>query len=331
MINKRIIRLIFGGDGANILTCRMLIPIIAASVILLNGSTFYNDKGTKLQVHMGYSISSFQDVEAIDASAAISVYVDTFRDRVQKRLNKNITFTSKVYNSIKEMIDALNHGEVDILSISADEYFALKKQADVSPCIAVVNKEDPSEQYCILKRKDSPINKLGDFSGKILDLPTLRLHPMLEEWLFNLLMKNKMPEIKKTFGQVIISDKESSAVYNVFFNKADLAIVRKSVWDAVCDLNPQLNKSLTVFMVSPPMVLSFTVSNNKSDQEIIKIIIDEAALLHLTTGGKNILQIFKADRAVKISEKDLRYAKEILDENNAFRNHNSALKKKKLR
>jgi ABC-type phosphate/phosphonate transport system substrate-binding protein len=293
--------------------------------MLLFGSSinYSGSEKTKFRLQMGYSISSFQDIEAIDVSAAVSVYVNMFRDRVQKRLKKDIAFDSKIYNSIKEMSNALNNKEVDLLSISVYEYYLLNKLADITPCLTVTNNEEAAEQYCILTRNDLSIKKFSDLIGKILSVPTFKNHPMLEEWLFNLLAKNKLSEINKTFRKVIFNDKESNAVYDVFFKKSDLAIVRKSVYDVLCGLNPQLKNLLAVFAVSKPMILSFTVSNNKSNPEIIKIVIDEARSLHITPGGKNILNIFKAKKTVKIDEADLKYSKEIMDENSLYRRQNS--------
>jgi hypothetical protein len=67
------------------------------------------------------------------------------------------------------------------------------------------------------------------------------------------------------------------------------------------------------------MVLTFTVSNNKTDPGITKIIIDEARSLDLIPGGKNILRIFKAKKTVLIDETNLQNSIEIIDENNLYR------------
>jgi hypothetical protein len=54
---------------------------------LLIGNIFGYANNTKLRLQMGYPISSFQEVSATDAGAAISVYVQTLKDRIQKRMN----------------------------------------------------------------------------------------------------------------------------------------------------------------------------------------------------------------------------------------------------
>ena len=116
-------------------------------LIILGNINYFQNKNN-FKVRIGYSQTSFQDVPALDASAAISVYVDTFREHIQNRLHKQIEFKSKIYSSVKEMSEDLNSNAVDLLSVSMEDYFQLKKTAGITPCLAVGGNESIFEQYC---------------------------------------------------------------------------------------------------------------------------------------------------------------------------------------
>ncbi len=264
---------------------------------------------------MGYSIFSFQEVNPTDASAAISVYASIYKSRVEKVVQKEVVFQSYIYNSLREMKDAFEKNNVDLISLSVNEYYELNKSYKITPYLAVSSSDSPFEQYCILKRNDRNISKIDDMKGKTVSIPEYKIHPMLEDWLINMLAKNKLGPISKAFGQIKFTDKESNAIYNVFFKNSDLAVVRKSVFDAVCEFNPQIKNSVSVLASSPPMIIAFTAGNDNADQKIVSIIIQYTGDLQTTQSGKNILNIFKANKFIKIKKEDLKTALDILTEN----------------
>ncbi len=273
----------------------------------------------KVKFTMGYSIFSFQEVSPIDASAAISVYAKLSKEKIEKRLNKKIDFHYFVYNSLNDIKEALDKNEVDLLSISFTEYRELKKQYRITPCIAPSASDNAYEQYYFLKRNDSNLTKTEDLIGKNLSVPNFKNHPMLEEWLFNLLAKAGHRSINSAFRQVKVTENESSAIYNVFFGNSDCAVVRKSVYQAVCELNPQIKKTLSVFISSPSFIPIFSVVNENTNKVLIKAILDETKALQLTSQGKNILSIFKSESMIRINDDDLKAGLNILDENDYFK------------
>ena len=306
-----------GSSKKILLAAKILSAIIFIILFLGLSSNYFQDN--PIHVRLGYSHFAFQDVSAADASAAIKVYAETFKERVTKRLKRSTIFTSRIYNSVKDIIDALNKNEVDLISVLTTEYFQIKKQHDIYPFLAVTSKDDAFEQYCLVFRNDLNIKQITDLRGKILAIPNPDFHPLMMEWLFNYLVKNNLPEPSITFSRIKTFDKESNAAYDLFFQNSDCSIIRKSVYNTLCELNPQMNKKLTVFITSVPMVLNFLAVNALSDPEVMKITLEEMRDFNLVPGGRNILNIFKANKWIRISDNDLKSAEEIINENEAFR------------
>ena len=296
---------------------KFLIPIILIS--FLTGSSFHQNQDKNFYVRLGYSVFAFQDVSPVDANAAVQVYAEAFKERMEKRLKKPVIFTSALYNSVDEIVETLNKNELDLISILTTEYFQIKKRHDIYPFLAVTAKEDAYEHYYIIVRNDLKIKHIADLMGKSLSIPDPKYHPVMMEWLYNYLIKNNMPEPSNTFSRIKTFDKESNAVYDIFFKNSDCAIARENVYTTLCELNPQMAKSLTVFVISVPMVLAFLAANSLSDQELMRITVEEIKDFHLTPGGKNILNIFKANKWIRISNRELKSVEEIINENTLFR------------
>ncbi len=306
-----------------------IFPFMFFVVLLFAGPTYLLCQEQKMHLRLGYSIYAFQDISPSDANAAIKVYAETFREKFEKRVNKKVAFSTNIYNSVENIIEALNNNEVDLISLLATEYFQIKKTHNIYPLLATTSKEDAYEQYCFMVRNDLGIKQIKDLRGKILAMPNPEYNPLLIEWLYNFLAKNKMNEAQTTFKTIKLFDKESNAIYDLFFKNSDCAIIRKSVFTMLCELNPQIKYSISEFAASKPMIVAFLVANKNSDQDLMKITTDEMQKFHLSHEGKNILKIFKAKTWMKLSDSELKSVEELLNENASFRKINLVKSKKR--
>ena len=272
---------------------------------------------------LGYTMHSFREINPSDASAAVKIYAESFKERIAKRYNKPASFTSTIYESDAQVEEAFQKDQLDMLSLNSDEYFRFKKKFNIYPYLAAAPSDDAFEKYVLLVRNDLNISAPKDLKGKRLAIPNPNFNPILTDWLYNYLLRNNLPEADKVFSQTKIFDKESNAVYEAFFNNADCTIIREKVFSTLSELNPQLKKTLSVLASSEPLVLNFVAANAKSDQKLLNTILEEISDFHLTPSGKNILNIFKAKKWIRVYEKDLASVKEILDENAAFKKKSS--------
>lgn len=297
--------------------------ILGVLTILLFLNTFYCNtlpqSKKEIKFWMAYTLNSFREVNPPDASAAVKVYAESLKDRIAKHYQKIATFTATIYDSDYQIEEAYKAKKLDLLSLTSEEYFRLKKKLNIYPLIATIAGDDAFEQYLLIVRNDINITKIPDLKGKRLAISNPNFNPMLKEWLFNLLSKNNMPDINGTFEKVKTFDKESNAVYDVFFKNSDCSIVRKKVYSTLCELNPQIKNMLAIITSSEPMVLIFAAANAFSDQDLYNTLLEEIKDFHLTRGGKNMLNIFKSQKFIRVYESDLQSVKNILDENESFR------------
>ncbi|MFH1198307.1 MAG: PhnD/SsuA/transferrin family substrate-binding protein [bacterium] len=233
--------------------------------------------------------------------------------KIKKERNLEVNFESYVYSSSDEIAEALKRKQVDFIGLGINEYFSLKNRFDLMPCLASTTDDGIFNNYILIVSKTSGGKELKSLKGKTLALPSVNSHPLMKIWLSNLLHQKGLPAQEKFFKKINSYDKEANTVHSVFFKNNDCAIVRLESFNTLCELNPQLEKSLEIIEMSPKLLLSMTCYTKGADQELIDILLKESQKLHHSTEGKQILSVFKIEKVSEIHEDDLLTSKQMFD------------------
>ncbi|MFA7227709.1 MAG: PhnD/SsuA/transferrin family substrate-binding protein [Melioribacteraceae bacterium] len=293
----------------NPITIIFLVLFISTSIKI-----FPQQKEEKVsQVRMGFSSVVFQDAKPQDANAAVILWAEVLQRNLLAERNIKGELVPYLFTSVKSIEEALARKEIDMLAITAPDYYTLKDKYQLVPAIAGVIDDTIYEQYILLVRKDPDINDLRELKNKTLAQPKDILHPLMNMWLENSLAEIDAKGKNSFFGKVRIEDKESNAVYSVFFKKADCAIVKRRVFNTICSLNPQIQNTLKIFKTSPDLVLSFSVYRKTADISGVKLFYDVAKNAHMSKEGKNILKVFKSTRLIDVSEKELESTMQLIE------------------
>jgi ABC-type phosphate/phosphonate transport system substrate-binding protein len=272
-----------------------------------------------LLIKMGYSSVMLQDTKPADAKAAIYVWVEVIKKKILIDYNQISELVPYIYYSLAEMENALNRKEIDILGLTSTEYFALKDKYNLIPAIAGTIDDSFYTQYILITRLDSNIKEISDLHGRILAQAKDQFNPLINVWLYNILNKQKEPDKNKFFSKVKYEEKESNAVYSVYFKKADCTIIQKSVFNTICTLNPQFKNSFKILETSPDLILGLTVIRKNTDREVIDMYYKVAKNIHQTTEGQNIIKLFRTKKLLTITDKDLTSTKQLIDSYNVIR------------
>jgi ABC-type phosphate/phosphonate transport system substrate-binding protein len=128
------------------------------------------------------------------------------------------------------------------------------------------------------------------------------------------LAKAGFPSSQQFFSTVLDSNDNNSAVLDIFFDKADIAVVSNLAYEIAIELNPQIATKLNILMASEPMV-PFIIGVNKRVPDSFLLPIDnilENLLENPRT--RHILSLFKADDVVKIDSAQLESVKVLKQE-----------------
>ncbi len=266
-----------------------------------------------LPVRLGFSSFVFQETKPQDANAAITLWAGVLENNLYREHSIKAKLIPSLLTSSESIENALTKKEIDMIVISAPDFYNLRDKYHLVPAIAGVIDDNIYEQYILLVRKDSGFNNLQNLYGKVLALPKDSYNPLLNIWLTNSLTALHEKDRDYFFGKIKNEEKESNSVYQVFFKKADCAIVRKRLYSTMCALNPQLEKSIKIIQTSSDLVLSFAAYRKEADTTLVKLFFDVAKNAHTTQEGKNILNVFKSVRLIDLNAKDLESTLKMVD------------------
>lgn len=295
----------------------MILQFFCIQLIIISlGAGFVYPQQQKIIFRVGFSRNLFAEVNPEDANAAVTVYADVIRKKAQIELKTKIELIPTLYNSIEELRNALSSKTLDLIGMTSIEYLKLRTEAKLIPEFVGMTSESKYSQYLLVTNSKLNTSKLSDITNKRISIPSMDRHPIIEIWLSNLLAKYNLPPKEKFFEKMKIQDREAKAVYDVFFGTSDCAIVTRNTYNTLCEMNPQIAKSIKIIETSPELIPTVTASTEKSDPELLKIIKNISINLHQNIEGKNLLTIFKLSKISFLSEEELRSVKDLVDEYN---------------
>jgi ABC-type phosphate/phosphonate transport system substrate-binding protein len=185
-----------------------------------------------------------------DARAAIITWADALSRETPVRFET----PPDVLLTPQQILQLLKQGELDAFTATTPEYLQLAQYAD--PSIVLVN--DPAtmggEEFILLVHADSGIKTIADLRGRRLLHLTGTIMYMAWDWMETMFAAANLPPPETYLAQLSTQAKVARTVLPVFFRQADACLVYRRVYDNMCELNPQLAKSLRVLAASPRVV-----------------------------------------------------------------------------
>ena len=205
-------------------------------------------------IRLAISESMVADVNMNDARAAMDIWVK----RIAQDMNVAVEYNPKVFDTSQDILNRIRGGSVDAVALNVVEYRQVASLLDPSQVVTEAGPAGP-EQYVILVKQSSGIQKLGDLKGR--RLCTLKVSKMCvaADWLSTLLDQGHFGQSEQFFGAMTTDNKVARVVLPVFFGQMDACLTSKRSFDTMCTLNPQVARDLKVLAVSPPMVVTFYV------------------------------------------------------------------------
>ena len=271
---------------------RHLIRWPGLMLALIFSTAHFHASGQETSVlHIGFSSATFGEVNENDAIAAVRIWA---QDLAQER-HIAADPQPKILRGIAEITAALTNGTVDCLDLTTDEYFALKGAVAMEHCVVAVKDGSITEEYVLLVRGDSGIERLGDLRGHKLGLLRSSRASLAPVWSETILAREGLGSTTGFYSQITTASKISQAVLPVFFRQLDACVVTRSGFETMVELNPQVGRQLKVLASSPPVVPVVFCFRAGYDSPIRAKVLAEIAQWHQTPAGRQILTLFQTE------------------------------------
>jgi hypothetical protein len=186
----------------------------------------------------------------------------------EKPVNIDIIF----YEDEKKLLeDFKNKKNINTLILSTQFYYdnrELIKKISKKPYIYRSN-ESKNSQLLMIANKKSKITSINDIKDKLFANSLYMKNN--SAWLDYMTLKKLKKPYTRLIKEESLSTKASTALLDVYFNKADFCIIDKDMYEDMLILNPSLKKNLTIIEKSDEIFFfAFTsVHNDVSNESLI--------------------------------------------------------------
>ncbi|MBT2971252.1 MAG: phosphate/phosphite/phosphonate ABC transporter substrate-binding protein [Candidatus Thiodiazotropha sp. (ex Ctena orbiculata)] len=216
------------------------------------------------------------------------------------------------YHSTEDVVREMKRHRLDAVITNVFDYLEIDHMVNPNQRYSLVIGHDLLQQVVLLTRRSDKITSLAQLKHKRL------IHPsgfkLAKIFLDVELRKADLPATEQFFSSMVANTDINSVIIDLFFNKADAALVTDTSYRIASELNKQISQSLEVLIASkpiPPIVIGVnkSVPVNFTDKvdEMLANLDDYPKTVHL-------LSLFKADTIVKINDDDLQSAPHLKQE-----------------
>ena len=263
----------------------------------------YGDEGDMNESRIAALKNTF-DVPLVDAEVTFKVLYDSILSAYNEKAHVQI------YDSFSMMRKDIKNGQIDAVVANAPDVLMLKEMIDPDAISTIVIRGRVKHRWVMLTRKNISPGDWNALKGK--RLTTSRNVALGNIVLDVALLEAGFRPSNKFFRSSIAKESPHPAIIDVFFGKADAALVTEAALEVAEELNPQIGKRLNVFMRSEPYLLTVN-AYLKSFPADRKEKLKEATLkFHELPKGVALLRLFKAERVEIVTWKDLENVKELV-------------------
>lgn len=247
-------------------------------------------------IRIGYFLDTFSEVDPKDAHVALEVLGDRFAMKREVPYKNELDVLSDLEIAVRKN----NQGKIDILSLMSVEYLQIRDRLLMEPMfVPSLTEENPVVSFVLLVKEHQGINNLEQLRNKKIIVQKSGRGTIALMWLDTKLYECALPESKTFFHSIKKVEKVSHAVLPVFFDKVDACIVPLYAYETMAELNPQLNKQLSIQLKSPGFLMTMICMRVGMDKDVRESIMRNVDEIEKDSEGRQILSIMKTKKIVR--------------------------------
>lgn len=288
------------------------LPCLAGLVLIFLSSQAWAETITpKPDLRVAYSTKVFPDLDARDVTAAMQLYINELAKQVGYHAD------GQVYDSTESVIKEIRAGNFDFIALSSVAYLRIRDRVDTELALGQVKGGKMTSRYLLVVAAQSPYQKIRDLRNKRINL--LKGDDIGPLYLSTVLLKHKLPEMKKFFFSVEEKNKPSQLVLPVFFGQSDACVITDVAFENMVEMNPQLGKGTRVIASSDEMVDTVTVFRKTLKEDTKQKVMKAGTTLKRNPRGQQILTLFRTEDLTPLKEADLEGIRHLVVEHDRLR------------
>ena len=239
----------------------------------------------------------------------IRVAMDYWMQEISHEMNV-IDGHTEFFVNMNDMRESFNKKQLDMIiapPFSIAKHFDIAELADG---FMGVRAHDQFNSLLLLVKNDASIASLADLRGKRLIMP--ENDEMSEVFIDTQIREQFHRGYHDFFAGVGFENKHNRLILDLFFGKADAALVYLHAYDLMTELNPQIKEKTKILLLYP--LRSKSYSFFRRDYADTQNILNHINTLFKNPRGRQILELFKTDEITSSRIQDLMPIKALYEE-----------------
>ncbi|MCU0588796.1 MAG: phosphate/phosphite/phosphonate ABC transporter substrate-binding protein [Syntrophobacteraceae bacterium] len=266
-------------------------------------------EGSDTSCRIGFSSSMFAEVNENDVKAATRAWIQVLTNERGIPIAPDISILS----GIEDISRALRAREVDAVSLTAEEYWALRQDLRSTHVVMGLFDGRFTEEYVLLVHRGSGIEGIGDLRGRNVVYFLNQRMGLASPWIETLLLKAGQGRSSQFFGRTTMLNKLPRVILPVFFRQSDACVVTRRGFQTMTELNPQVGQQLKVIASSPELVPAGFFFRGDFSESVRDRAFAEFEKIHTMPAGQQALTVFQSGELKVESISVLNGAMELLD------------------
>ena len=265
---------------------------------------------------LGFYLPAIRDANLADMKISLGIWVT----EISKPFG--LTVTTTTYADIATMRQALDRAEMNLFSGPGMELAEVFTPEEIRSGYARRNKS-VEEGIVLLVSNTSGIKRFADLRNK-------RLSRLSNDRLSDIFLEVQCIKTAgmacRDFLQMKEEKRDIQSVYNVFFGRADAALVSLATLRTANELNPQVGQRLHLLLDWKAKALMFGIMTRHTQDSYRTLILNSVTESMKTPRGRQILELFKTDYLEPVDAEALQPYWALLREYNELRKTRPAKK-----
>jgi ABC-type phosphate/phosphonate transport system substrate-binding protein len=296
--------------------------LFALALISMTFSTQAADDADINKIVMGGSSLGIRDSSKQDTEITFNVVLSELLK------SHGANFSLIVFDSTQELYNAFDKDLIHGIFGTPLEY--IPRENKMKPAMMAIHyKNAPLKQSLIaVVRTADNIKSIKDLRGKKISIGNIQ--DMEKLYLNTLLLENQQAELDTFFAERLTPKNTNTGIMDVFFGRSDITLVRESEYKTAIELNPQVEKKLSILAESEPFLVLVaggkTTMPDKAHQAAMQSLIDISS----TEKGKQLMRIIHAESFEVVSSKDMDSVRDLIKRYKSLKAKNPGLSTPKI-
>lgn len=234
---------------------------------------------------MGFYLPAIREANQTDIKVSLRVWID----EVSKPFDIHVT--TATYDDIATMRRDLDRADVNFISAPGMELAEVFAPDEIRTGYARRH-HGVEEGIALLLSGNSEMRTFADLRGKRVSKLS---HDRLSDVFLEIQCLKSAALACKDFIQVNEEKRDIQSVYNVFFGRADAALVSLATLRTAIELNPQVGQRTRVLLDWRANALMFGMMTRYTQDSYRNLILNSVSQAMKTPRGRQILELFKTD------------------------------------